>query len=146
MRNIVCGSIVSGRLFPLIFDTHDTSGGDDEPARLRSLDFFRVVVAAPEQYRALDEAQKRHVAVGVRDLFFARARGYLDATERELLDRMIALIDDVPYGHLNGDSMSFSCCPTRAEAGAETETETAGKEWTPLVEDDGAEATTAPRR
>ena len=46
MRNIVCGNIVSGRVFPLIFEAR---GGDcDGPASLRSMAFFREVDAAPE--------------------------------------------------------------------------------------------------
>lgn len=107
LRNVVRGTIVTGGLFPLVFDD-----SEHPIARLRSLGFFREMAADPAKYESLDEDRKLTVSIGVRDLFFADSRGLLDDDERELFRRVVDVVDVGPLGRLNG--MGFGFCPTRS--------------------------------
>ena len=91
LDNLVQGEAVNSTIWPLIFDglwTPD-EGVLKSLATLRSLSFLRGLVETSEQvpnrFEGLTKEQKRHVALGVRDLYLAAWRGLLDDKEQQLL-------------------------------------------------------------
>ncbi len=106
--NIVTGTIVSGKLWPLIFDQ-----SDDPLVEKRTIAFMKRVVREPQELKQLNEQQARHLFVGVRDLWLAESRGLLSADEKKTLSAMLELLDDEFVPHGEHQSMSFSFCPSK---------------------------------
>eukprot|EP00928_Gymnodinium_smaydae_P043688 TRINITY_DN29226_c0_g1_i1.p1 TRINITY_DN29226_c0_g1~~TRINITY_DN29226_c0_g1_i1.p1 ORF type:complete len:619 (-),score=103.13 TRINITY_DN29226_c0_g1_i1:491-2317(-) len=107
VQNLVIGNIVTGRLYPLIFDC-----GDREASRWRSLQFFRELLANPPGYQSLTRRQQEIVGVGVRDLFFAGSLNLLTEEESSLFRSMVDIVDDTPFGTLSC-GFAFTFHPTK---------------------------------
>jgi hypothetical protein len=110
LSKLVHGTVVGGKLHPLIFEA--STDEDDERIRLRSTTFFQQLLADGEnglsKYRSLNSDQKRIVAVGVRDLFLGKWHGVLDECEKRVLDGMVNVLDEaVGCCQLGGMNISF---------------------------------------
>jgi len=109
-RKLIHGTVVSGKLHPLIFQA--STDEDDVKVYLRSMTFFQQLLAGGEnglsKYRSLSSDQKRIVAVGVRDLFLGEWHGVLDDCEKRVLDGMAKVLDEtVGCCQLRGMNISF---------------------------------------
>ena len=102
LANVLQGSIPSGRIYPLLFDS-------DTP---RSLAFQRLAVSDRSHLDALDDAGRRQLRLGVRDLHFAEARGLLSESERALLLEVVELLDATHHFGQMADQLDFASCPT----------------------------------
>ena len=113
VRNVIHGTILSARVYPLIFDEEGTA---DEPmVRLRSLGFFRRLLADKERgvemYAGLSDEEKVIVAVGVRDLYLASERGLSSEEEIGLLRGMMGMLDET-VGCIEAMGMNISFHPS----------------------------------
>lgn len=109
LRNLVHGTMISGKFWPVLFDS-----ADRPHTHFRSIPFFQQAVGDPSLLRSLDEEQRAYLMVGVRDLWLADSQRALSPTEHLLLLDLLALIgDDDCFPTADLRSMSFSLCPTR---------------------------------
>jgi hypothetical protein len=94
LRDIFGGTIMSGKVHPLIFESSTEADGD--AVRLRSLPFFEELVADRRQsvYLSLNVEMKRIIGVGVRDLFLASWHGYLNDRETHVLNEIVKVLDE----------------------------------------------------
>ena len=108
VRTLVCGTALTSRLHPLIFEM--SSEQDSELIHLRSLPYLEQLQGQDRraEYRNLSTAQKRIVGVGVRDMFLA---GNALEDSKRMLDRLAPVLDD-RAGSTIVQSMAISFYPT----------------------------------
>lgn len=92
LGSLVRSEAVNSAIWPLIFDGPEKieTKNPTSLATLRSLSFLRGLTGSSEQvssqrFEALSKEKKRHVALGVRDLYLAAWRGLLEDEEQQLL-------------------------------------------------------------
>ena len=76
--------------YPLIYEKKS----DKKESSLRSLEFYREVEKDPKLYTNLPKEDKIWFLIGLRDLFVATCKDILDKAERDLLLKMVDLVDD----------------------------------------------------
>jgi hypothetical protein len=106
--NIVTGKIISGKLWPLIFDQ-----SDDPLVSKRTIKFMKQTISEPQQLKQLNEQQARYFFVGVRDLWLAESRGLLSEDEKKTLGAVLEQLDDEFVPCAEHQSVSFSFCPSK---------------------------------
>lgn len=109
LRNLVHGTITSGKLWPLLLDR-----SPHPLARLRSLEFFCELLRDPTVLSQLDEEQRCFLCVGIRDLWLADSHHLLNEDEHRLLVPLLDLLSEdlFPTGELQ--HIPFSFCPTKS--------------------------------
>ncbi|KAH6873799.1 hypothetical protein B0T10DRAFT_553070 [Thelonectria olida] len=109
MRHVIQGDILDARVYPLIFETSPSDAPD--VLLFRTLSYWTRILDYADgtsNYRDLTIEQKRIVAVGVRDLYIAEMAGLLGETEKDLLQKMVQLIDQgLEELQLGGLCLSF---------------------------------------
>lgn len=143
---LLSGTIITGRVHPLIFQTSSVT--DIDAVRLRSLPFLRNLQTDETRglahYKSLTTEKKRIVAVGVRDLYLAAWRGLLDDSERKLLDGLVGILDET-VGRVQAQGINISFHPSanfKVVKLIESLDDTVGEEWLPYfaqVMNDGIE-------
>jgi hypothetical protein len=106
--NVVTGKIISGKLWPLIFDQ-----SDDPLVSKRTIAFMKQTISEPQQLKQLNEQQARYFFVGVRDLWLAESRGLLSEDEKKTLGAVLEQLDDEFVPCAEHQSVSFSFCPSK---------------------------------
>jgi hypothetical protein len=106
--NVVTGKIISGKLWPLIFDQ-----SDDPLVSKRTITFMKQTISEPQQLKQLNEQQARYFFVGVRDLWLAESRGLLSEDEKKTLGAVLEQLDDEFVPCAEHQSVSFSFCPSK---------------------------------
>lgn len=112
MRRLMNGTDIAfaSRFHPLIFDQVPAGSST---VRLRSLPFLGALAfgepGALREYKSLyDDDQKRLVGLAVRDLFLASMRGLLDEDEKQVLKKLVGVVDDtVGCTAFGGMTISF---------------------------------------
>ena len=89
LQNVFEGNITSSEIYPLVFDTKTNY----KEISLRSVEFYREVDQNNDIYRQLSLEEKHCFLIGVRDLFIASCRGILSEEEKNLLKRIVEIID-----------------------------------------------------
>lgn len=98
IANIYHGSIITSDVYPLIYD-----GEYEKPhAYYRSIPFYTQVIQNSTLYDQLTEDNKIYFAIGLRDLYIAYMKNFLDKKTIKLLKSVIKITkDDVIGLHIN---------------------------------------------
>lgn len=117
LRNLIHGTLLNGKLWPLIFDT-ETIWDQPLGVRFRSIRFFRWFVSDPLLLDRLSDEEKPYFVVGVRDLWLADVYKVLrpESDEHQILIDVLNILDDTtepifPSSHVQ--NVPISICPTK---------------------------------
>ncbi len=108
MQNLVSGAIITGKLWPLIIDKSTYP-----LASKRSLAFMQQVSRDPSILTSLNEQEALYFCVGVRDLWLADSRGWLDQSEKQVLNNILDILDDDFVPSAEFQALPFSFCPSK---------------------------------
>ena len=89
LQNVFEGNLISSTIYPLIYETKS----HQKQTSLRSLEFYREVEKDNKIYSLLSGEEKNYFLIGIRDLFIASCRNMLTDEEKELLKKMVNLVD-----------------------------------------------------
>jgi len=110
LQNVFEGKIISPLVYPLVFENKSPQ----KEISVRSLQFYKEVQNDALLYTILSSHDKIYFLIGLRDLFIAAARGILNQDEKQMLVKIVELIDpndvDIKYKTIN--NMEVAPYPT----------------------------------
>jgi len=89
LQNVFEGKIISPLVYPLVFEHKSPQ----KEVSVRSLQFYKEVQNDASLYTSLSAHEKSYFLIGLRDLFIAACRDILNQDEKEILRKMVDLVD-----------------------------------------------------